>query len=472
MSSESNQINESSLDVRPKVIPVAMILPFILVTTLFALWGFANDITNPLVRAFKEIFLISNKESSLVQTAFYGGYGTMALPAALLIRKYSFKLGILIGLGLYCIGASLFIPASLYAQFWMFLIALYILTFGLAFLETSANPYILALGPPETATQRLNFAQSFNPMGSIIGMIVASQFILPNLGVASFRDEEIKKHPEYKTMLPGEVDAAVEASLREFKENQPEAHKEMELHDLRVIRFPYVAIAAVVLTVFIGFVFTKMPNPEHTNESLMQVLRNLFNVRYIGGVIAQTFYVGAQIMCWTFVIHYGMTKLGLTAAASQRYNIVAMAIFVSSRFICTAMLKYVRPGLLLCILAIGAMGLTLGVIFTHGMIGMYCLIGVSGCMSLMFPTIYGLALDGLTVDDAKLGSAGLIFAIVGGALMPPLQAGIIDGGPVQLGSITVDSVSASFVLPFICFVVVAIYGWVTSGPRVKPTSAG
>ena len=174
----------SSVDKSPALLPPGMLLPFILVTTLFALWGFANDVTNPLVRAFKEIFLISNRESSLVQTAFYGGYATMALPAAIFIRRFSYKSGILVGLALYATGALLFIPASMSMQFWLFLLALYILTFGLAFLETTANPYILSMGDERTATRRLNFAQAFNPIGSLIGMVVASNLILASLGVS------------------------------------------------------------------------------------------------------------------------------------------------------------------------------------------------------------------------------------------------------------------------------------------------
>lgn len=452
------------------VVPAQFLYPFLLVTSLFALWGFANDITNPLVKAFKEIFLISNAQSALVQTAFYGGYATMAIPAALVIRKYSFKTGIILGLGLYAIGALLFIPASMTMQFSLFLIALYVLTFGLAFLETTANPYILSMGPAETATRRLNLAQAFNPIGSLIGMVVASQFILVNLQVADFREREVAAHPEYANMLPGEVDGKVTAALETFADDQPEEHRAMQAKDLSVVRIPYVAIGVIVLAMLLVFAISKMPDTgtEHPKIALAQLVRHLSTPRYIGGVVAQAFYVGAQIMCWTFIIHYGMTLLGLSAAEAQRYNIVAMVIFLLSRFICTFILKYLRPGLLLGVLALGGITLTLGTIFLQGMSGLYCLIGVSACMSLMFPTIYGIALDGLNPEDAKLASAGLIFAIVGGALMPRLQGQIIDGASVSLGSITLESVRASFVLPLLCFVVIAIYGFVMSGERSEP----
>jgi FHS family L-fucose permease-like MFS transporter len=456
-----------------KVVPSQYIYPFILVTSLFALWGFANDVTNPLVKAFREIFLISNAQSSLVQVAFYGGYATMAIPAALVIRKFSFKSGIVVGLVLYATGALLTIPASMAMNFNIFLIGFYVLTFGLAFLETSANPYILSMGPPETATRRLNLAQAFNPIGSLTGMVVASMFILSSLNVAELRQAEIDSHPEYATMLPSEVDSRVTLALETFAQTQPEAHQQMQAHDLGIVMIPYVVIALVVLGILAVFLFSKMPDTGHEEEQikLLPLLRRLMHFRYIGGVVAQAFYVGAQIMCWTFIIHYGMTLLGLTAAQAQNYNIIAMGIFLASRFICTFILKYLNPGLLLGCLAIGGMLLTLGAIFIQGMTGLYCLIGVSACMSLMFPTIYGIALDGLTPNDAKLGSAGLIFAIVGGALMPRMQGGIIDGDGMTIGNTVLESVRVSFFLPVACFIVIAAYGFVTNRMRQQTLAA-
>ena len=458
---------ESKPQADDPVIPPGVLLPFALVTSLFALWGFANDITNPLVKAFKEIFLISNKQSSLVQTAFYGGYATMALPAAIFIRRFSYKAGILLGLTLYATGALMFIPAAMFMQFTLFLVALYVLTFGLAFLETTANPYILAMGPESTATRRLNFAQAFNPIGSLIGMVVASNFILVNLDVSEFRKEQMAAHPEYKTMMPGEVDGKIADSLHELRQQDPEKHRQMQANDLATIRIPYVTIGMVVIAMLLVFGVMKLPKAggDDRHVHLSETFRRLFrNWRYLGGVVAQTFYVGAQIMCWTFIIHYAMGTLGMSAATAQNYNILAMTIFCTSRFICTYMLKYVSPGGLLMGLALGAMALTAGTIFIQGMAGLYCLIGISACMSLMFPTIYGIALDGLG-EDAKLGSAGLIFAIVGGALMPFAQGSLIDlgdsAGNVSLGAMTLPAVSFSFVLPFICFVVIAVYGYLT-----------
>ena len=198
----------------------------------------------------------------------------------------------------------------------------------------------------------------------------------------------------------------------------------------------------------------------HDHPLTMRELKDTFsrlirNNCYVEGVVTQAFYVGAQIMCWTFVIHYGMTTIGLTAAEAQGYNMIAMVTFLSSRFICTFLLGYFRPGQLLMLLACGGIALTLGVIFLQGFSGLYCLIGVSACMSLMFPTIYGIALKEMG-DDASLASAGLVMAIVGGALMPPLQGSMIDAGPI-IGDI--PSVKTSFLLPLVCFVVIAIFGY-------------
>ena len=444
------------------VVPKHFVVPFILVTSLFALWGFANDITNPLVRAFKEIFLISNAQSSLVQWAFYGGYATMAIPAALLIRKVSYKSGIIIGLLLYAVGAAMTIPASLMMEFNVFLVGFYILTFGLAFLETTANPYILSMGPRSTATQRLNLAQAFNPIGSLTGMVVASMFILPGLEVSQFREAEIARHPEYATMLPSDVDKLITEAMEDSATAEPQKYEAMVSHDLAVVRTPYVVIALVVLAVLLLFVISRLPDTGQEDEGIhvMTLAQNLFtNWQYVGGVIAQTFYVGAQIMTWTFVIHYGMTLVGLSAAQAQNYNILAMGIFLASRFICTFILKYMAPGLLLGVLAVGGGLLTAGAIFLQGLTGLYCLVGVSACMSLMFPTIYGIALNGLSPNDAKLGSAGLIFAIVGGAFMPRLQGAIIDGDGMTIAGQMLEPVRLSFFLPLSCFVVVAVFGF-------------
>ncbi len=400
-------------------------------TSCFALWGFANDVTNPMVKAFSKIFLMSNFQGSLVQFAFYGGYFAMAIPATIFIKKYSYKSGILMGLALYAVGGLLFVPASWMGQFVPFLLAYFVLTCGLSFLETSANPYILSMGPEETATQRLNFAQSFNPLGSLTGMFVANQFIVAAMNPSDFATRQ--------AMPPEQFDA-------------------VKMADLAIVRGPYVAIGLVILAIFLLIFFVKMPKNQDTDRSVnvLATFRRLFKTpRYREGVIAQMFYVGAQIMCWTFIIQYGTSVfmgqgMGEQEAEvlSQEYNMAAMVLFATSRFICTFLLKYVKPGALLMYLAIGGALLVAGVIFVGGLTGLYCLVGVSACMSLMFPTIYGIALRG-TGEDAKFAGAGLVMAILGGSIMPPLQGHLID----------IWDVNASFVLPLICFVVVAVYGY-------------
>ena len=414
---------------------------FILITTLFALWGFANDITNPMVAAFQTVMELSAAKASMVQFAFYGGYATMALPAALFIRRFSYKRGILLGLGLYALGAFLFIPAAAYQEFTFFCLSLYILTFGLAFLETTANPFILSLGSKETSTRRLNLAQAFNPMGSLCGMAVASFIVLPQL-ISDRRDEAGQ-------IIFNTLSESEKAGIR--------------LHDLAVIRNPYVAIGLVVTVMFVVIALTKMPDTAQSEGSATHkgTLRRLWsNEIYREGVLAQVFYVAAQIMVWTFIIQYA-DNLGIDKAMAQRYNIVAMVFFLSGRFISTILMKYVNSRLLLGIFGIGAGLFTLGTIFFVGMPGLYCLVCISIFMSLMFPTIYGVALENVSASDSTLGAAFLVMAIVGGALMPPFQGMIIDMERV----LWLPAVNASFVLPLICFVMITIYGFRTYRKR-------
>jgi Fucose permease len=291
-------------------------------------------------------------------------------------------------------------------------------------------------------------------------MFIASTVVLNTLQVEAFRNAERAAHPEYDEMLPSVVDGHLTQALSDFAVNQPFAYEAMQAADLITIRGPYVTIAVVVGILFFVFLFAKLPRTmTHDHPLTMQELKEtsaslIRNARYREGVVAQAFYVGAQIMVWTFVIHYGMTVIGLTAAESQGYNIVAMMIFLSSRFICTFILGYIMPGPLLILLAAGGILMTLGTIFLPGYAGFYSLLGISACMSLMFPTIYAIALKDMG-DEASLASAGLVMAIVGGALMPPIQGALIDAGPI-IGDL--PSIRTSFLLPLVCFFVVATYG--------------
>lgn len=424
-----------------KLVERKYLLPFIVITCLFALWGFANDITNPMVAAFQTLMELPAAKASLIQFAFYGGYATMAIPAALFIRKYSYKSGILLGLALYAVGAFLFIPAAARQSFTFFCFSLYILTFGLAFLETTANPFILSLGNKENATRRLNMAQAFNPVGSLSGMAVASLIVLPNL-------------------LSDKRDAAGNIIFPMLSEAEK---AEIRLHDLAVIRDPYVALGCVVLVMFVVIALVRVPHTDkgHTDStenpekpSAKATLKRLWrNKTYREGVIAQVFYVAAQIMVWTFIIQYA-DNLGISKATAQNYNIAAMCLFLGGRFLSTWLMKYTDGRRLLTIFGIGAAVCSLGAILIVGKAGLFCLVGISLFMSLMFPTIYGTALEKVCLEDASLGAAFLVMAIVGGALMPPLQGMIIDCGTIA----GLPAVNVSYCLPLLCFVIVTIYG--------------
>ena len=419
-----------------EVVPKKVLIPFILVTSLFTLWGFANAVTDPMVQAFKKVLELSNSQAAWVQMAFYGGYFCMALPAAMFMRKYSYKTCILIGLGLYATGALLFYPAALSEKFWFFCLGLYILTFGLAFLETAANPYALALGPKETATQRLNLAQAFNPVGLILGLLVAQQFVLKKL-----KSDDI-----------ADFSSLDEASKILIKTS-----------DLLVIRDPYVILGLVLIGVFILFAIIKMPQSK--DENAMPDISNTFSAlakdrNYVLGLLAQILYVGAQIMCWTYIYQYA-EGIGMDSVSAGYYQMVAFVLFTVGRAIGTYLLRFMNSGKLLMYFALFAMVFVLGTIFLNSTTGLYSLVGVSFCMSLMFPTIYGIALGNLTEEQSKVGSAGLVMAIVGGALLPKLQGNIIDIGGNGVSDILilgVSEVNFSFILPLLCFFYIAWYG--------------
>lgn len=416
-----------------KLVEKKYTLTFILVTSLFALWGFANDITNPMVACFQTVMELSAAKASMVQFAFYGGYATMAIPAALFIRRFSYKSSIMLGLALYAAGAFMFIPAASHHAFSYFCISLYVLTFGLAFLETSANPFILSLGTRDTATRRLNLAQAFNPVGSLTGMAIASLVVLPRLQ-CDVRDTA------GHVIFPS-LDAAEKARICD--------------HDLAVIRDPYVAIGVVVLAMLVIFACTRMPAAGQSTTRLHfgdTVARLWRNTLYRYGVLAQMFYVAAQIMVWTFIIQYA-DNLGISKATAQNYNIAAMSLALLMRFGGTWIMKYVPVTKLLVCFGIGAIictSLTIGIV---GHAGLIALVFISLFMSIMFPSIYGIALSRVDADDTSLGSAFLVMSIVGGALMPPLQGAIIDRGTI----VGMPAVNISFALPLLCFIAVTAY---------------
>src|SRR5574344_591457 len=429
---------------------VSFLLPFIMITLCFAMWGFANDVTNPMVKSYSTIFQMSVFDSSLVQVAFYMGYFVMAFPAAMFIQRYSFKAGVLVGLSLYTIGALAFIPAKGTGIFYSFLVAYFIMTCGLSFLETSCNPYIYCMGSEDTATRRLNFAQAFNPIGAVTGTIVAWLFVQNKLN-----------HTD-------------SASRARMMINDPAQFKVIKEHDLNILIQPYVYIGIIIILLLIAIRLTKMPKASDSGskKSMGTALKELIHIRnYRNGVIAQFFYVGAQVTCWTFIMHYGhqlfCVKEGMTeSVASQlsfKYYIIALLLFTIGRFVFTFFMKYISPGKLLALLACAAIALICGVILSNSIYGLYCLVAVSGCMSLMFPTIYGIALKGLG-DNVKFGGAGLIMSILGGSILPPIQAKIMDINGTISG---ISVINISFIVPLICFFVIAAYGFTTSSSRVS-----
>ena len=426
------------------IVSKKVFLPFLLVTSLFALWGFANAVTDPMVNAFKKVLELSNTQASWVQMAFYGGYFCMALPAAMFMRKYSYKVGVLIGLALYATGALLFYPAAQSESFVFFCLGLYVLTFGLAFLETAANPYVLAMGAKETATQRLNLAQSVNPIGLIAGLLVAKFFVYDKL-----QSDDIANF----------------GALDEVKRGM------IKVADLAVIRDPYVVLGLVILGVFILFLVNKMPQSKE--EGKMPSLKNTFkkllrNRKYVLGVVAQILYVGAQIMTWTYIYQYAEAidvanagEVGYEKVDVFTYQFIAFVLFTVGRLVGTAMLRFMSSGKLLMFFALLASVFVLSAICIEGLIGLYAIVGISFSMSLMFPTIYGIALNDLTEEQAKVGSAGLVMAIVGGALLPMLQGMIIDTGGSGVSDtkiMGVAEVNFSFILPLLCFIYIAWYG--------------
>ena len=417
-----------------KIIPNHLIKPFFLVAFLFALWGFANAITDPMVQAFKKVLELSNSEAAWVQMAFYGGYFSMALPAALFIRKYDYKKGILVGLALYSIGSLIFYPATTTQEFWFFCLGLYIITFGLAFLETTANPYILSMGDPKFAIQRLNLAQFFNPLGLLLGLFVAQQFILKNLQSDNIVDF-------------GSLDMNTKLLIK--------------TSDLLIIRNPYVILGLFVMFLFIVILITRMPESKNSEKLLISkiLFKLIYNKTYVLGVLAQTFYVGAQIMCWTYIYQYS-EKLGISSTRAANFQFIAFILFFIGRGLGTYLLKSIKPEMLIYINSSFAIFFTCGVIFINNELGLYSLVIVSFFMSVMFPTIYGLSLKGLTEEESKLGAAGLVMAIVGGAIMPKIQGQIIDIGGYNVDDINIiglTEINFSFFLPLLCFIYIFSY---------------
>jgi MFS transporter, FHS family, L-fucose permease len=425
MTSVPSAANASPASGSRKIVPPGILWAFILLTSCFAWWGLANNMTDTLLAAFKRIKSMTDFETSLIQIAFYGSYFCFALPAAIFIKKFSYKAGVLLGLALFISGGLLFYPASLTMEYWHFLVALYILAGGLSVLETSANPWVVVLGPEETSTQRLNFAQSFNPIGSITGVVISKFFILSELRQLS---------AEQRAALPPERLEAIQAG------------------ELEAVMGPYVTISLILIVLWILIARCRMPASLHIDDNRDLNLgaaarRLLHNRHYVWGVVAQFFYVGAQIGVWSFTIRYVMKELGLNEGDASTYYIASLVAFAISRFVCTGLMSIFTPRQILFSLSMLAIGCCLVAIFGGGYPGVIALVAISACMSLMFPTIYGMAVRGLG-EDTKIGGSGLIMAILGGAVLTAIQGQVSDA---------TGSINMSFFVPAACFAVIAFY---------------
>jgi len=402
------------------------LLPFILLTICFAAWGVAANMTDPLVKVFSKIFTMSSLQSALVQFAYYGAYFCLAIPAAFINKRFSYKTGVLTGLGCAAAGAFLFYPASQTMTYGFFLLALFVLAGGLSILETSANPYVMAMGCEQSATRRLNLAQAFNPVGTNLGVFLAATLILPNLNQASAEQRASMSAAELKSVISAELDA---------------------------VMVPYVGMAFVLVVVWIAIACIKTPVNESTEQRAENIQlgaslkRLMLNRHYRFGVLAQFFNVGAQTCVWTFTIQYAMAAVGGNEVDGGQVLQYSMIVFLISRFVMTWLMQYLYPAKLLMIMSLIAAGLCIVMTQTPNMVGVVSLVAISACLSLMFPTIYGIALEGLG-EDTKLGAAGLVMAILGGAILPLFQAAIIDSW----------SVVVSYVVPALCFLLVAGYG--------------
>lgn len=382
-------------------------VPFALVTSMFLLWGLANNMTDTLLAAFKRIMSMSDTQTSLIQFAFYGSYFCFALPAALFIRRRSFKSGIILGLLLYAAGAMLFLPAARVASYGFYLVAIYVMAGGCSVLETTANPYVMSMGDPRTATRRLNIAQSFNPVGSILGILMSKYFILDDISLYS-------------------------------------------------ISGTYAALGLVLLGILVVMLFARMPSgkDDDRSDSVGASFRRLLSNRlYRRGVVAQFFYVGAQIGVWSFTIRLVMQETGRLEAAASSIYLISIVGHCLSRFIYTGLMRWFSPARLLTFGGVMSALLSLTVVLSAGT-GWICitsLVLISSFMSLMFPTIYGIALGGIMrgdhPGDSKIGASGLIMSILGGALLTPLQGMVSDH----------TNIYTSYAVPAFCFVVVTAY---------------
>ena len=497
---------------------------FFMLVSCFALWGLLNNMTDNLVPAFKNIFTIPQEQAALVQVAFYGAYAVLAIFASILIEEFSYKKGVLIGLGVYIAGALCYIPACIHQSFEIYFIAIFVVACGCSVLETTCNPYVISLGPEKTAVRRLNFAQAFNPVGSIAGILLAQQLILSNLNPATADERSAMPAEQLKEIVHNElfwvcapyVGLCIIAFLiwmfflrvKDTQETTEQGEQTEATGNGSGLRVLVAALFAIVPLVVLYFMFPDMNKVTWVLCGTLGPIVYLFLVgsyremlfsllsqpRYWCGVIAQFFYVGVQIAAWTYLNVYCCKELGVTAATAATYYLISLVLFIICRWVATYYMKKFNPASMMSLFAIGAIACCAGTIYLPSTVlfsicglnfsaNVICLIAMSGCMSLMFPTIYGIALGGLSQRDVKLGAAGLIMAILGGALITPWMAGIIGDADSAWLFLTASfdntwdtnwgtshaAVRASFIVPAICFAVVLVYSLIFRKPS-SPSS--
>lgn len=437
----SSKIKEAK-EKRPSesVVPAHNKIIFIMLVSCFVVWGMLNNMNDTLVPAFGKIFMMNSVDSSIIQVAFYGAYALLAIPAALIIKKWSYRTGVLIGLGLFIIGALGYIPASIAQNYNIFIVSIFILASGLSMLETTCNPFVLSLGSEETSVRRLNYAQAFNPVGSFAGLVIAKFVILGNLNPATYED---------RLKMP----ANELANIRHY--------------ELLWLCVPYMILIVIAALIWVAFFKNKSAVKDtggeiHFKESVKSLLSNR---RYVFGVITQFFYVGMQVAIWTWMTKYTMILLGVDEAKAVEPFIIATVIFIIMRWICTGLMKKFMPAKMMAVMAVAGIAFTLGAIYLPASVSLICLVAISGCMSLMFPTIYGIALGGLG-EEAKLGAAGLIMAILGGAVFPTFMGKLIDLGVLSFLTPMYSGVEAAvrscYFAAILCLIIILAYSLMNS----------
>jgi len=429
----ANVKNSARTASRNGIFPAGQIVLFILITALFFLWAIPNNLNDVLIKQFMKSFEISRFQAGLLQSAFYMGYFLLAMPAALLMRRLGYKAGFIIGLLLYGIGTFLFWPAALVGQYWFFLMALFVIASGLSFLETASNPFIAQMGSPETSAQRLNFSQSFNPLGSITGVFIGKIFIFSGIELQPDQVNAMKKAGTYASYLHDEI--------------------------LRV-KMPYLVLGAVVLLWALLIALKKFPpiRSEHEDGGDHGHFRDLLQHRhFLLAILAQFMYVGAQVGTWSYLIQYVQDSTHLPEKPAADYLIASLVAFGVGRFVSTALMRVVKPNLLMGVYAVINVLLVAVGVLHPGWIGVWAMVLTSFFMSLMFPTIFALGLKGLG-PNTKIGGSLIVMAIVGGAALTPLMGLIND---------RTHSIAFAYLVPLVGYLSVAAYAFLGTSRRLS-----